>query len=448
MAVTKNHPINSTLKKAIEYICSPHKAGDIPMVYSYGCLPQTADIEFLWTQNNAREKSDKGHLARHLIQSFEPGETTPEQAYEIGLKFAEKVLGGKYEFVFATHIDRGHIHNHIIFNDVNFIDYHRSHINRKWYYNTRKISDRICKKYGLSVIENPSKNKGKSYKERTVINKGISWKQKLQFAIDDVITKSKDWDDFVRLMEQNGYAVKKQNKNISFLADGRERYMRSKTLGEDYTLEAIIERIEGKRIISKGIHKDDKRIGLLIDIQNCIKAQESRGYEHWAKIHNIKQLSKTLNFISDNGIETYEELENLEMNIARDFGRQSERIKEVEGKIKTTSLLIKNVEIYMQLKPIYDKYKKAKNKVQFRDEHFAEITLFEKAIAELKSAEYPQIRALRSDYKSLSIEKEKLYSEYKNLKKKVNEIHTIKTNIDSILGASHRKEPQKSTLIN
>lgn len=448
MAVTKNHPINSTLKKAIEYICSPHKAGDIPMVYSYGCLPQTADIEFLWTQNNAREKSDKGHLARHLIQSFEPGETTPEQAYEIGLKFAEKVLGGKYEFVFATHIDRGHIHNHIIFNDVNFIDYHRSHINRKWYYNTRKISDRICKEYGLSVIENPSKNKGKSYKERTVINKGISWKQKLQFAIDDVITKSKDWDDFVRLMEQNGYAVKKQNKNISFLADGRERYMRSKTLGEDYTLEAIIERIEGKRIISKGIHKDDKRIGLLIDIQNCIKAQESRGYEHWAKIHNIKQLSKTLNFISDNGIETYEELENLEMNIARDFGRQSERIKEVEGKIKTTSLLIKNVEIYMQLKPIYDKYKKAKNKVQFRDEHFAEITLFEKAIAELKSAEYPQIRALRSDYKLLSIEKEKLYSEYKNLKKKVNEIHTIKTNIDSILGASHRKEPQKSTLIN
>ncbi len=447
MAITTNHPINTTLKKAIEYICSPHKTGDIPMVYSYGCSPKTADIEFLWTQSNARERSDDSHLARHMIQSFAPGETTQEQAYEIGMKLAEEVLCGKYEFVLATHIDRGHIHNHIIFNDVNFVDYHRSHINKKWYYNTRKISDRLCKDFGLSVIENPSQNKGKSYKERAVINKGISWKQKLQFTVDDAITKAKNLDDFMRLMEKNGYAVKKQNKNISFCTDGRERYMRSKTLGEDYTLEAIIERIEGKRKINRGIRKDDKRIGLLIDIQNCIKAQESRGYEHWAKINNIKQLSKTLNFISDNGIETYEELEEFEKKILRDFGKQGERIKQVEGKIKTTAILIKNVEIYMQLKPVYAKYKRVKDKTKFREEHSAEITLFEKAIVELKSADYPPIRALRIDYNSLKAEKEALYSEYKNIKKKVNEIHTVKSNIDTILGASHRKEPQKSTLI-
>ena len=445
MAITKNHPIDTSLKKAIDYICNPHKTDEEIYIYSYGCSPATADIEFMWTQNNenASRPTAESHLARHFIQSFDPGETTPEVAHEIGKRLAEEVFG-KYEYVLATHTDRGHIHNHIIANDVSFVDYKRSHINEKWYYKTRKISDNLCKEFGLSVIP-PSNNKGKSYKERAVVNKGISWKLQLQNTIDVVIPKSKDYEDFIRRMEDAGYKVKRQNKNISFCADGRERYTRSKTLGEDYTIDAIIERIKGKD--KSTMLGGGKRVSLLIDIQNCIKAQQSKGYEHWAKINNIKQMSKTINFISDNGIETYAQLEEVENNILREFGKQSEEIKAVETEIKETLVLIKNVEIYMNLKPVYDAYKQSKNKTKYQEEHSAEIILFEKAIKELTEANFPHIKDLRTKHSDLSDRKKILYSEYKKIKQKVNEIHTVKSNIDTILGASHRKDREKSALL-
>ena len=246
-------------------------------------------------------------------------------------------------------------------------------------------------------------------------------------------------------MELAGYKVKRQNKNISFCTDGRERYTRSKTLGEDYTIDAIIERIKGKDKFN--MLGGSKRVSLLIDIQNCIKAQESKGYEHWAKINNIKQMSKTINFISDNGIETYAQLEEFESNILRKFGKQSEEIKGVETEIKETLVLIKNVEIYMSLKPVYDSYKQSKNKAKYQEEHFAEIILFEKAVKELKEANFPHIKDLRTKHSELSDRKKILYSEYKKLKQKVNEIHTVKSNIDTILGASHRKDREKSALL-
>lgn len=386
MAITKNHSIVTTLKKSIDYICDPTKTDEELLIYSYGCSPKTADIEFEWTQENAREKTPDSKLARHLIQSFEPGETNAAQAHEIGKRLAEEVLKGKYEFILATHVDKGHIHNHIIFNDVNFIDYHRSHINEKWYYNTRRVSDNLCKEYGLSVII-PSKNKGKNYKEQAVINKGISWKKQLQITVDTAVAKAKNLNEFISIMESKGYKVKLQNKNISFCTDGRERYMRSKTLGVDYTLEALNERIAGT-YAPKQVRKikPKEKVSLLIDIQNCIKAQESKGYEHWAKINNLKQMSKTINFITDNKIESYEQLAETEKKTISDFGKKANEIKTIEGKIKETSLLIKQVELYIKLKPVYEEYRTSKNKTEFYNNHTAEVTLFESALTTLKKA--------------------------------------------------------------
>lgn len=445
MAITKNHSIVTTLKKSIDYICDPTKTDEELLIYSYGCSPKTADIEFEWTQENAREKTPDSKLARHLIQSFEPGETNAAQAHEIGKRLAEEVLKGKYEFILATHVDKGHIHNHIIFNDVNFIDYHRSHINEKWYYNTRRVSDNLCKEYGLSVII-PSKNKGKNYKEQAVINKGISWKKQLQITVDTAVAKAKNLNEFISIMESKGYKVKLQNKNISFCTDGRERYMRSKTLGVDYTLEALNERIAGT-YIPKQVHKikPKEKVSLLIDIQNCIKAQENRGYEHWAKINNLKQMSKTVNFITDNKIESYEQLAETEKKTISDFGKKANEIKTIEAKIKETSLLIKKVELYIKLKPVYEGYRTSKNKTEFYNNHTAEVTLFESALATLKKANYPQIKDLKEAHTELTDTKSKLYSEYKKLKAKVEEIGIIKSNVDTILGTSHRKERENFT---
>lgn len=437
MAVTKTHPISSTLNLALEYILNPQKTDEKLLVSSYGCSPETADIEFGWTREKAQNFRGK-HLARHLIQSFEPGETTPEQAHEIGMRLAQEVLGGKYEFVLTTHIDRGHIHNHIIFNAVSFIDYKKYQSNKLSYRFIRQTSDKLCEEYGLSVIRNP-KSKGKSYIEHTAAKQGKSWKAQLKMAVDINISQAKDFDEFLRLMEQQGYKVKRQDKNVSFCTDGRERYMRSKTLGPDYTVEALKERIAGK---VKG-----KRISLIIDIQNCIKAQESKGYEHWAKINNLKQAAKTLNFLTENNITTYDELEKAVKQKQKDFDGISEKVKELERQINTTAMLIKNVETYTRLKPVMEQRKKAKDKEQFAERHQAEIILFEAALKELKGAKYPPIKELRQSYKSLQSEKETLYAEYKKAKSEAAEIDIIKSNVDSLLGASHRQSRDISAFL-
>ena len=181
MAVTKIKAIRGTLSKAIAYILNPEKTDEKLLVSSYGCASETAAREFEWTRKIAEQKgmTPVRIIARHVIQSFEIGEVTPELAHEIGKQFADEILGGKYEYVIATHIDKGHCHNHIIFNAVNYVDFHAYRSNKRTYRELRQLSDEICKEHGLSVIP-PSQNKGMDYKEYTEAKRGTSWKQKLK----------------------------------------------------------------------------------------------------------------------------------------------------------------------------------------------------------------------------------------------------------------------------
>mgnify|MGYP003087592547 FL=1 len=438
MAVTKNHPINSTLKKAIQYICNPEKTDGTLLIDSYGCTPETADIEFEWTRKKAKGNGKESHLARHFIQAFEPGETTPEQAHEIGKKLADEILGGKYEYILSTHIDRGHIHNHIIFNDVNFVDYRHSHINKKWYYDTRKISDRLCEEYGLSVIPQ-NENKGKSYIEYTAAKQGTSYKAQLKADIDKAVRKSLDYSDFLLRMEIAGYEVK-QGKHISFRAAGRERFVRGKTLGGYYTEDSIKERIS-----KNAIHrpkKDNRRINLIIDIQNCIKAQESKGYEHWGKIYNLKQASRTLNFLTENNLTTYDDLEKAADKIHSDFDTLTQKIKSAERQINENAILIKQIEIYRQYRPIYLKQQKVKNKDGFTQKFQRELILYEAAAKHLKGTNPPQLERLKTENESLSEQKKKLYDEYKTLKTKSAEIEVIRSNVDTLLNRPRERNPE------
>ena len=241
MAVTKTHPIKSTLKAAIDYILNPEKTDGKLLASSFGCGLETADIEFAWTREAAGDRGT--HLGRHLIQSFAVGETTPEEAHKIGMELAGAVLGGKYEFVLTTHVDKDHLHNHLIFNSVSFVDYKKYHSNKQSYYHIRRTSDRICKEHGLSVVV-PGQDRGKSYAEYTAEKQGTSYKAKLKTAIDNLIPRVKDFDELLRRLQEMGYEIK-QGKYISFRAAGQERFTRTKTLGAAYTEEAIKERIKG-----------------------------------------------------------------------------------------------------------------------------------------------------------------------------------------------------------
>ena len=210
MAVTKIKPIRGTVNKALAYILDPEKTDDQLYVSSFGCAASDAAAkEFEWTRNLAAQQGMQMPkvIARHLIQSFDIGEVTPEMAHEIGKQFADEWLKGKYEYVIATHIDKGHCHNHIIFNAVNFVDYHTYRSNKRTYREMRQLSDEICKEHGLSVIP-PSQSKGMDYKEYTEAKRGTSWKQKLKQTIDRCIITAKDYDEFLKLMQEAGYEIK------------------------------------------------------------------------------------------------------------------------------------------------------------------------------------------------------------------------------------------------
>ena len=386
MAITKTHPIKSTLKAAIEYILNPEKTDGKLLASSFGCGMETADIEFAWTRETAGERGT--HLGRHLIQSFAAGETTPEEAHKIGMELAEKILGGKYEYVLTTHTDKGHLHNNLIFNSVSFLDYKKYHSNKQSYHFIRRTSDAICKEHGLSVIE-PGQDKGKSYKEYTAEKQGTSYKAKLKLAIDTLIPQVKDFDELLARLEQAGYEIKR-GKYVSFRAPGQERFTRAKTLGVSYAEEAVKERIKG--VYVKPL-REDKGIRLAIDIENNIKAGQSAGYKRWATLHNLKQAAKTMNFITENGIEYYADLESKIADIMTAYNQAGAAVKEEERRLSDLSLLIKHATTYKQLKPLYDEYRKSPDREKYLRGHESEIILFEAAAKALKDM---QIRSCRS----------------------------------------------------
>ena len=444
MAVTKIKPIKSTLKKALEYIQNPDKTDDKMLVSSFGCSYETADIEFAFTLSQALDKGN--NLAHHLIQSFEPGEVSFEKAHEIGKQLADAVTKGQYEYVLTTHIDKGHVHNHIIFCAVNFVDYHKYNSNKRSYYGIRNINDRLCYENGLSVITPEKGRKGKSYIEYQTAKTGTSWKGKLKEAVDLLIPQIKDFEELLEKQQASGYEIK-LGKYVSCRVPGQERFTRLKTLGIDYTEEAIQKRIAGIRSRNVKIPKQEKGISLLIDIENNIKAQQSAGYEHWAKIHNLKQAAKTMNFLTENNILQYEYLIKKIDEIILDSEQTADSLKQVEKKLSDMAVLIKNISTYQKTKDIHRGYIKAKDKEAYRRKYESSLILYEASGKALKDAgikKLPELAALQKEYTALQKKKEAIYSDYGKLKKKVKEYQKIKQNVDTILqkeksGKAHTK---------
>ena len=355
MAITKIKPIKSTLSKALDYIQNPDKTDEKILVSSFGCSYETADIEFEFTISQALDKGN--NLAHHLIQSFAPGEVDYEKAHEIGRQLADAVTKGQHEYVLTTHIDKGHIHNHIIFCAVNFVDYHKYNSNKRSYYGIRNISDRLCRENGLSVVVPGKGSKGKSYAEYQAEKTGASWKGKLKIAVDALIPQVSSFEELLSQLQAAGYEIK-PGKYISCRAPGQERFTRLKTLGADYTEEALREHISGTRTRAVKAPKPQRNgINLLIDIQNCSKAQESKGYEQWAKIHNLKQAAKTLNFLTEHKIEQYADLTAKISEIAAANEQAADSLKTAEKRLADMAVLIKNVTTYQKTKPTYDAYR-------------------------------------------------------------------------------------------
>ena len=439
------------MSKAIAYILNPEKTDEKLLVSSYGCASETAAREFEWTRKIAEQKgmNPVRIIARHVIQSFEIGEVTPELAHEIGKQFADEILGGKYEYVLTTHIDKDHVHNHLIFNAVDFVDYHAYKSYKRIYYDMREVSDRLCKENGLSVIP-PSQNKGMGYKEYTEAKRGTSWKQKLKQTIDRLVITAKDYDDFLRLMQEAGYEIK-TGKYISFRAEGQERFTRSKTIGENYTEERIKERIAGRTPRRNRRQTVPKGISLIGDIQERTRLIDSKGYEYKAKLTILKEAARTLNYLTENNLLQYADLEKKVEDVHSSYDRTGKELKGVEARLREVQPLIKNISNYQRLKPVYDAFQKAKDKPGFKAKHEAELVIFEAARSTLLAMQgdekLPSLKTLQAQQQRLLDEQQRLYDERAKLKKEVKKIETIKSNVDTFLApsADHDRDHLRST---
>ena len=444
-----------SLTERIDYILNPAKTDGGKWVSCHGCDPATAAAEMLlarqvYRNNGVRQPgSDKEVLAYHIRQAFRPGEITPEDANRIGRELAERFTKGRYQFVVATHVDKNHIHNHIIFSAVSedagrrFRDFLGSAKA------VRKISDRLCLENGLSVIENPKHGK-KDYGKWLGDKRPLSAQEKIRAAVDAALAQHPaDFAAFVQLMEAAGFPSKRRGNTLSFLAPGQKKYtrLREKSLGADYTEDAIKERIAGKRVVSSSRSKAPRqtparKVNLLIDIQSKLQAGKGAGYAGWAKVFNLKQMAQTLSFLEENGLLEYAQLEARAKGSTARFNELSGTIKRAEGRMAEIAALQKQIANYSKTRDVYAAYRKAGYSKKFLAAHEMEILLHKAAKAafdKLGLAKLPTMKTLQAEYAELLAVKKKAYAKYTAAKKEMQEVLTAKANVDRLLGG----EPEK-----
>lgn len=474
MATSKMRSIKSTLRKAIDYIVNPAKTDGGLLVYSHGCSVETADLEMELTAKQGTGRGDR--IAYHLIQSFSPDDDiSPEKALQLGIEYARKVTGGKYEFVIATHIDKEHIHNHIIFNAVNYVDHKKYHSDKKDKYRIRDINDEICKANHLSVLPKYVPRRNAKYKNNCK-EEQETWVKKNKAAIDRAILESETFDDFLLVLKMEGYEVKKR-KHMTFCAPGQERGTRGKTIGDNYTEAAIRNRIANKdkeavlqteniseksnaknepkikeQAISKKKTFPSKRINLLVDISKNIKAQQSKAYEHALVRSNINTLVKTMNFLIEHKITTPEDFQvyvngkNAEYSLYRkDSVNLENEMLELSEKIKFTQNFKKNAHLYYESR-------RAKDPASFAREHEDQFVLLKASEIYFKrkglEPKELNLAEMFERYRSLKAESEDLAKKQKSLKKEIRELEVVAENIEQAVGESliettESQEPQK-----
>lgn len=433
-----------TLKDRNDYDQNPEKTENGELVTSYQCSPESAADEFLISKQlyeamTGRSQPKKRDIIMYrIIQSFKPGEVTPQEANTIAYELAMAFTKGNHQFVVSTHTDKKHIHSHIEFNSTTLNCDGKFNNFKNSAFALRELNDKLCREHGLSVIEKPKK-RAKLPGEMGAIQYGVSFKERLRQTIEKVLPGCMDFDEFLARMRTEGYEVK-TGKNLAFRAAGQERFTRAFRLGDDYTEAVLRERISAPRSRTVAPRKrpvpSSKKVNLLIDIQAKLQAGKSGGYERWAKLFNLKEAAKTLNFLTDNGITDYDELVAKAEESGEKFDAVSARIKQAEGRMSEVAALKSHIINYSKTRDVYAEYKKSRHKKEFRAEHESELTMHEAAKAAfdaLGGAKIPKIAQLQEEYTSLLSEKKERYEDYKTLKKEMIEYQSALQNIDRIL---------------
>ena len=449
MAITKIHAIQATVNKAVDYICNPAKTDESILISSFGCSPETAAFDFKFALSKTNQADP--NKAFHLIQAFMPGEVSYKEAHQIGIELADKLLEGKYSYIVATHIDKGHVHNHIIFCAADNINHEKYHDCKKTYYHIRHLNDELCSEHQLSVLP-PTDQRGKTYKEWLSNKNNSSWKTKLKNDIDEAIQTADTYEDFLELIRAKGYEIKgetfdeKSLKYISFRPLDREHFIRGRasSLGAEYTKERIKERIEAKALVQpkkripfptrkKQLVKDYSSKKLIDTSEE--KFEQSPGLKHWADIQNLKIAASSY---SETGSISELEKQLAAKSVLAKTARNS--LVETEHQLKDLGQILKYAEQYQTNHIYHVRYQKSKNPDVYLRSHETELLLHDGAENMLKrlgmNPKTLDIERLRNEYNSLYSKKETLQKTYKSAEKEINALNRKLDNLNQYLNRS------------
>lgn len=458
MHQNKGKSIADCLTDRTDYAKNPDKTNDGELLSSYECDPKTVQAEFMLSKRQYDDitgrKQASNVIAYQIRQAFKPSEITPELANKIGYELGMSFTKGNHAFIVATHIDKAHIHNHIIFNSTT-IDCKRKF--RDFLGSGRaiaKISDRICLENNLSIIEKPKRSKA-HYGKWLGDKKTLSHSDKLRQTIDEVLAqKPKTFDEFLQLMQGASYEIK-SGKYLAFKSTEQKKFIRLRSLGVGYSEDEIKAIIEGKvphREIKNSSVKQPKQQGkslnLLVDIQAKLQQGKGKGYEQWAKIFNLKQMAQTVNFLQEHKLLAYSDLEEKAKKCTATFDELNTQIKTAEKRMAEVQVLKKHIINYAKTRDIYTAYRKAGYSQKFYEEHRAELTLHKAAKAafdELGVKKLPTVKTLQSEYADLLSQKKKAYGQYHAAKKEMQDILTAKANIDRLLGLEQEQKAKEKS---
>lgn len=452
--IGKGRTESRAISAIIDYVANPQKTDHGRLITGYECDSRVADAEFMLAKRQYIATTGRGRgaddvIAYHVRQSFCPGEITPEEANRLGVEFAKRFTKKKHAFIVCTHIDKAHVHNHIIWSSVN-LDCDRKF--RNFWGSTkavRRLSDTICIENGLSIVENP-KPHGKSYDQWLGDQAKPSHRELLRAAIDNVLAqKPADLDELLKLLRESGCEVSKRGKSYRLKLPGWDKVARLDSLGDGYILEDLLAVLAGQKEHTprrKPVKQaDPPKVNLLLDIQAKLQAGKGAGYALWAKVFNLKQMAQTLNYLSEHGLLDYTDLETKTAEATARYNALSDQIKAAEKRMAEIAVLRTHIINYAKTRETYVAYRKAGYSRKFYAEHEDEIRLHQaakEAFNELNVKKLPTVKELQTEYAQLLTDKKTAYAEYRQARAAMRELLTVKNNVDRVL-AMEQTEPQQ-----
>ena len=449
--IGKGRTVSTAISDIIDYVKNPKKTDHGKLITSWQCDSRTADSEFIYSKQQYIRKTGRVRgtddvIAYHLRQSFRPGEISPNEANRLGCELAKRFTKENHAFIVCTHIDKAHIHNHIIWAATTLDETKKFRDFKRSAQAVRRLNDTICIQNGYSIVENP-KGKGKSYDKWLGDKKKPSHRERICFAIDDALAKKPmDFEALLELLRQAGYEIK-HGKVPSLRGAEQKNYIRMDTLGDGYSPNEIRAIIAGakahtprKRFVQDAPEKPSG--SLLIDIQAKLAEGKGAGYAKWATSYNLKQMSKTMIYLQENGLLDLNVLNQQTSKATQLFNELSRKQKEIEKRMAEISILQKHINDYYDTREVYVGYRKAGYSKKYHAEHESDILLHQAAkkyFDEIKLEHIPSRKSLHSEFNELLLQKRSIFSEYKKAQAKMRELQTAKANVDRVLNMDTTK---------